>query len=111
MRVSINHSIEVSDVPNHVADQLDKKVDLDALKDLYNDVRKNLCSGASINVINYSVEQASNLRQHLHELDLALQDCTTILNGYVEILQQLETEPAEATTDDPEEQKEQDEIE
>jgi len=88
MRVNISHSVEVEEVPNHVLEMLNKKIDFAALKELYESLCRNLQPGASLNAISFCAEQVSDLRAGLYEVDMSLQDCATVLNGYVEILQQ-----------------------
>ena len=111
MRVNISQSVEVEKVPNHIIDMLSEKIDFIALKELYESLCKNLQPGASLNAIKFCAEQVSDLRAGLYEVDTALQDCTTVLNGYVEILQQpsapvVEQVAAEASDEETENENE-----
>ena len=80
MRVNITHSVDLEEIPEHLLEMMNKKIDLDGLQELYRDICKNLNSNASSNTVGFCVEQIIEMRRILFKVDVTLQDCASILH-------------------------------
>jgi len=88
MRVKIQYSVELEDVPNQVEKLLPNSWELGEIKGLIEDIEPGASPTAAMKSIDY-------IRKQLFSLDNRLEDCYSILQGYVGVLSRGEEQPPE----------------
>jgi len=94
MRVHVSQSVELESVPKHVARKLEENAELDVSEHIYYIVEV-LQSNATFHKVGFCVEKIAELRNKLIELDFSLQDCSSVLAGYAEVLEKQASTPAQ----------------
>ena len=93
MKVGISYAVELEEIPAEVEDLI-RDVQWDLLGILENIIK-------DINAGDFSTvfTDINNLRKHVHKLDTRLEDCYTILGGYLKVRQQLAERAAAAAVE------------
>ena len=88
MRVKIQYSVELEDVPNQVEELLPNSWELVEIKGLIEDIDPGESPTAAMKSIDH-------IRKQLFSLDNRLEDCYSILQGYVGVLSRGREQPPE----------------
>ena len=88
MRVKIQYSVDLEDVPNQVEKLLPNSWEIEEIKGLIEDIEPGASPTAAMKTIDY-------IRKELFSLDNRLEDCYSILQGYVGVLSRGEEQPPE----------------
>ena len=88
MRVKIQYSVDLEDVPNQVERLLPNSWEIEEIKGLIEDIEPGASPTAAMKTIDY-------IRKELFSLDNRLEDCYSILQGYVGVLSRGEEQPSE----------------
>ncbi len=91
MRVTVNRSVELEDIPSYVIDIVDK-IDFCNISSSLGDISKNLMSEKSLNAIMFYVNEFIKIRKQLADIDAMAEDCASILSGYVKVKNEMLTE-------------------
>lgn len=93
MRVTVNHSIELEDVPKYVVDVIDK-INFDDIDECLRGVSKNLSSEHDLNAIMFYVSGLMKAKKRLADIEAMTNDCASILSGYVKVKNEMLAEQA-----------------
>ena len=88
MRVKIQYSVDLEDVPDQVERLLPSSWEIEEIKGLIEDIEPGASPTAAMKSIDY-------IRKELFSLDTRLDDCYSILKGYVGVLSRGEEQPPE----------------
>lgn len=88
MRVKIQYSVDLEDVPDQVERLLPSSWEVEEIKGLIEDIEPGASPTAAMKSIDY-------IRKQLFSLDTRLDDCYSILQGYVGVLSRGEEQPPE----------------
>ena len=88
MRVKIQYSVDLEDVPDQVERLLPSSWEIEEIKGLIEDIEPGASPTAAMKSIDY-------IRKQLFSLDTRLDDCYSILKGYVGVLSRGEEQPPE----------------
>ena len=88
MRVKIQYSVDLEDGPNQVEKLLPDSWEIEEIKGLIADIEPAASPTAAMKSIDY-------IRKELFSLDNRLEDCYSILQGYVGVLSRGEEQPSE----------------
>jgi len=96
MRVHVSQSVELENVPKRVVGMLGEYTELNVSEHIHYIIEV-LQSSVTFHKTGFCAEKIVELRNKLAELDLSLQDCSSILTGYTEVLRkQASAAPQEA---------------
>ena len=90
MKVGISYAVELDEIPAEVEDLI-RDVQWD-LFGILEDIIKNINAGQ----LGPALEDIKIVRRNVNRLDTRLEDCYTILIGYIRVLQELEAQRREA---------------
>jgi len=88
MRVKIQYSVDLEDVPNQVARLLPEGWEISDIKESLAEIEPDTDPIQAMKTIDY-------IRKQLFSLDNRLEDCYSILQGYVGVLSRGEEQPPE----------------
>jgi len=94
MRVKIQYSVDLEDVPDQVERLLPSSWEIEEIKGLIEDIEPEASPTAAMKSIDY-------IRKQLFSLDTRLDDCYSILQGYVGVLSRGEEQPPEQPPEQP----------
>ena len=94
MRVHVSQSVELENVPKRVVEILGEYTELNVSEHIHYIIEV-LQSNVTFHKTGFCVEKIVELRSKLAELDFSLQDCSSVLAGYADVLQKQTSEPAQ----------------
>ena len=104
MNATLTYAVELEDIPNELRHQLDY-----VHRELVSASREAHGAASSLNggvEDKGALEQLHNLRIHMAKIDTRMEDCMSILSGYIDFL---ENPPQPQTEEPPEEEEADDE--
>ena len=108
MRVTVNHSVELEDIPSYVVDIIDK-IDFKEISCALGDISKRLNSETNLNAIMFYVNELFKIKKQLVDIDAITEDCASILSGYVKVKNEMLAEQAESLLSEAEDLSQADE--
>ena len=90
MRAKISYSVEFEEIPEQISMLLDKALRLTGNVSKRIDFAREQISLADPSRLVLVPSELDTIRQDLGKVDLVLQDCISISNGYVEAIDQLQ---------------------